>query len=79
MQGLKATTLRPPMSALGHKRTFCIARAMSALPPIATAKADIVHSNSCPLWARSGHDYMSVPLGAKGVGRLKTSTDSAHR
>ena len=34
------------MSALGQKRTFCIAQAMSALPPIATAKADIVHSNS---------------------------------
>jgi hypothetical protein len=29
------------MFALGHKRTLCDAGAMSALAPIATAKADI--------------------------------------
>jgi hypothetical protein len=29
------------MSALGHKRTYAPQQAMSALPPIATAKADI--------------------------------------
>ena len=29
------------MSGLDHKRTFCDAEAMSALPPIATKKADI--------------------------------------
>jgi hypothetical protein len=29
------------MSALGHKRTFAAQQGMSALPPIATAKADI--------------------------------------
>jgi hypothetical protein len=29
------------MSALGHKRTFATQKAMSALPPIATVKADI--------------------------------------
>ena len=28
------------MSALGHKRTYAVQKAMSALPPIATAKAD---------------------------------------
>ena len=28
------------MSALGHKQTFAPQKAMSALPPIATAKAD---------------------------------------
>ena len=28
------------MSALGHKRTFALQQVMSALPPIATAKAD---------------------------------------
>jgi len=32
------------MSALGHKQTYAVQKAMSALPPIATAKADI-----CPL------------------------------
>ena len=29
------------MSALGHKQTCAVQEAMSALPPIATAKADI--------------------------------------
>jgi hypothetical protein len=29
------------MSALGHKQTFAAQKGMSALPPIATAKADI--------------------------------------
>jgi hypothetical protein len=29
------------MSALGHKRTFAVHQPMSALPPIATAKADM--------------------------------------
>jgi hypothetical protein len=29
------------MSALGHKRTYAVQQPMSALPPIATAKADI--------------------------------------
>ncbi|MGB8238048.1 MAG: hypothetical protein WCF35_19665, partial [Pseudolabrys sp.] len=27
--------LPPPMSALGHKRTFAVQKGMSALPPIA--------------------------------------------
>jgi hypothetical protein len=30
-----------PMSALGQKQTFAVQKAMSALPPIATAKADM--------------------------------------
>jgi len=29
------------MSALGHKRTYAVQNVMSALPPIATAKADM--------------------------------------
>jgi hypothetical protein len=29
------------MSALGHERTYALQQAMSALPPIATAKADM--------------------------------------
>jgi hypothetical protein len=28
------------MSALGHKRTFAVQKGMSALPSVATAKAD---------------------------------------
>jgi hypothetical protein len=62
---------RHAMSALGHKRTFAAQNRMSALPLIATAKADICVSNRhvrftpesghvrctspCPLWAKSGH------------------------
>jgi hypothetical protein len=30
-----------PMSALGHKRTYAVQKSMSALPSIATAKADM--------------------------------------
>jgi hypothetical protein len=38
----------PEMSALGQKRTYAVHQAMSALPPIATAKADS-RNRSCPL------------------------------
>jgi hypothetical protein len=37
------------MSALGHKRTYAAHKTMSALPPIATAKADI-RKTECPLY-----------------------------
>jgi len=39
------------MSALGQKRTFALHQPMSALPPIATAKADI-RNRSCLLYPR---------------------------
>jgi hypothetical protein len=42
------------MSALGHKRTCASQKAMSALPPIATAKADIGKTG------RSRHQAMSA-------------------
>src|SRR5262249_22071662 len=42
---------RGPMSALGQKRTHAAQQAMSALPPIATAKADI-RKRSCLLCPR---------------------------
>src|SRR5262249_16709757 len=45
----------PKMSALGHKRTCAVQKAMSALPPIATSIAFSV----CPLWAKSGHSSHS--------------------
>jgi hypothetical protein len=38
-----------PMSALGQKRTYAVHKGMSALLPIATAKADIC-AWSCPLY-----------------------------
>jgi hypothetical protein len=59
------------MSALGQKQTFAVHKGMSALRPIATAKADMYPVNGhvrftpesghvrckslCPLWANSGH------------------------
>src|SRR5262245_55519676 len=52
------------MSALGQKRTCAVQNGMSALPPIATAKADsrftaesghVQRTSSCLLWAKSGH------------------------
>src|SRR5262249_27006575 len=38
-----------PMSALGQKQTHAVQQLMSALPPIATAKATF-HERSCPLY-----------------------------
>jgi hypothetical protein len=45
-----------PMSALGgsHKRTFALHQPMSALPPIATAKANF-RTRSCLLSPESEH------------------------
>jgi hypothetical protein len=40
-----------PLSALGHKRTYAPQQAMSALPPIATKKADMDFT-ACPLYPR---------------------------
>jgi hypothetical protein len=37
------------MSALGQKRTYALQKGTSALPPIATAKADS-RKRSCPLY-----------------------------
>jgi hypothetical protein len=39
------------MSALGQKQTYALQKAMSALPPIATAKANFC-KGSCPLYPR---------------------------
>jgi hypothetical protein len=36
------------MSALGQKQTYAVHNGMSALPPIATAKADIDHTSYAP-------------------------------
>ena len=48
------------MSALGHKRTYAAQQGMSALPPIATAKADMCQW-SCPPKANSGHSTIVSP------------------
>ena len=54
------------MSALGHKRTYAVQNGMSALPPIATAKADI-SPGSCPLYPQL-RTY-AVQLGMSALGQ----------
>jgi len=55
------------MSALGHKRTFALQKAMSALHPIATVKADMpqmvmsAKTDMCSMCGANHH----VPFGPK--------------
>src|SRR5262245_35589601 len=67
------------MSALGQKQTHAVQQRMSALPPIATAKADI-RKRSCPLYPRkqtcAAHEAMSA-LGQKRTSSLYSITSSA--
>jgi hypothetical protein len=44
------------MSALGHKRTYAVQQLMSALPPIATAKADhLLHPLKADAYGANRH------------------------
>jgi hypothetical protein len=58
------------MSALGQKRTFAVQQRMSALLPIATAKADS-RKRSCPLHPRKR--TCAVQLGMSAMGQKRTS------
>jgi len=59
------------MSAMGQKQTCALQTVMSALPPIATMKADF-RKRSCPLYPRkrrfAAHKLMSA------LGQKRTST-----
>jgi len=57
--------MRLAMSALGHKQTYAPQQAMSAIPPIATAKADMPQW-WCPLhpWKRTVRRKGRCPLRA---------------
>jgi hypothetical protein len=71
------------MSALGQKRTYAVQQSMSALPPIATAKADF-RKRSCPLNPESGHTLggycsRSVPIQFHGNCYIFIEHYSAHR
>ena len=57
------------MSALGHKRTYAVQKAMSALHPIATAKATS-RKRSCPLYPRKR--TCAVQLGMSALGQKRT-------
>jgi succinate dehydrogenase/fumarate reductase flavoprotein subunit len=60
------------MSALGHKQTFALQKAMSALPPIATAKADF-RTRSCLLYRRKR--TCAVHLLMSALGQKRTYPD----
>jgi hypothetical protein len=53
------------MSALGHKRTYAVQKGMSALPPIATAKADS-RKRSCLLYTQKRTCAVQKPMSALG-------------
>jgi len=53
------------MSALGQKPTYAPQQAMSAFPPIATAKADL-RKRSCPLYPRKQTCAVRLGMSAKG-------------
>src|SRR5262245_35592454 len=65
-----------PVSALGHKQTYAVQQPMSALPPIATAEADIVKSLlEAPMWLLRGslladNLHGSVPIGILTFGHI---------
>jgi len=54
-----------PMSALGHKQTYAVQNGMSALPPIATAKADFC-TTSCPLYPQKRTHAVHKAMSALG-------------
>src|SRR5262245_32103425 len=53
------------MSASGQKQTYAVQHPMSALPPIATAKADMCQS-SCLLHPRKRTCAVQLAMSAKG-------------
>src|SRR5262249_6783702 len=53
------------MSALGQKQTFALHQLMSALPPLATAKAD-TRKWSCPLYPRKQTCAVQEAMSALG-------------
>jgi hypothetical protein len=56
------------MSALGQKQTYAVHQPMSALRPIATAKADI-RPGSCPLYPRKRTHEVQQRMSALGQKR----------
>ena len=56
------------MSALGHKQTYAAQQTMSALPLIATGKADI-RKRSCLLYPQERTCAVQEPRSAKGQKR----------
>jgi hypothetical protein len=65
------------MSALGHKRTYAVQKAMSALPPKATAKADIAPAAPQEelTWPRALRRYWSRHQRSGRAGRHESGPD----
>src|SRR5262245_53749399 len=63
------------MSALGQKQTYAAHQRMSALSPIATAKADI-RKRSCLLYPRKRTCATQQPMSAKGQKRTSAGCHS---
>src|SRR5262245_19209006 len=66
------------MSALGQKQTYAAQQAMSALPPIATAKADF-RKPSCPLYPRKRTCALQTVMSALGQKRTHASVVSSKK
>src|SRR5262245_3534732 len=66
------------MSALGQKQTFAPQNVMSALPPIATVKADI-RKRSCPLCPRKQTCAAQTPMSALGQKRTHAPQQTSGR
>src|SRR5262245_40189507 len=64
------------MSALGQKQTHAVQQRMSALPPIATAKADM-RKWSCPLYPRK--QTCAVQMSMSALGQKRTSIGDARK
>jgi len=56
------------MSALGQKQTHAVQQRMSALPPIATTKADICN-RACPLYPQEQTCAVQSEMSAMGQKR----------
>src|SRR5262249_37793373 len=68
----EGSVLGRSMSALGQKQTYAAQRAMSALPPIATAKADFPQK-SCLLYPQERTCAVHYLMSAKGQKRTYAS------
>jgi len=54
------------MSALGQKQTYAVQYVMSALPPIATAKADS-RKQACPLYPQKRTCAVQLVMSALAI------------
>ena len=71
---LAAQVIKPlTMSALGQKQTFALQNVMSALPPIATAKAKF-RKTSCLLYPRKRTCALQQPVSAMGQKQTSGTT-----